>query len=92
MAEQTTEIATDADGFKTLPVVLTVDDVDYPVDLARIDARQVVLMRRELAVSPADMIARLDVGQAEREGERGEEGLAAGEGVHRPGQIGRAHV
>ena len=65
MAEQTTEIATDADGFKTLPVVLTVDDVDYPVDLARIDARQVVLMRRELAVSPADMIARLDVGQAE---------------------------
>lgn len=42
-----------------------VDGTRYPADLSAIDARQVVWMRRELAVSPLEMVARLAMGVAE---------------------------
>ncbi len=47
------------------PMAVIVDGIAYPVDLAAVTAAQVVWMRKELAVSPAEMVTRLAVSLAE---------------------------
>lgn len=48
-----------------VPCAVIVDGTPYPVDLAAVTARQVVWMRRNLAVSPAEMVTRIAVSLAE---------------------------
>lgn len=47
------------------PAVVIVDGEAYPVDLGAITAAQTVWMRRDLAVSPGEMVTRLAVSLAE---------------------------